>query len=171
MAEEKNIKEDKVLPAPSPEALKPELTPPPEVVETEIKAPVKEEEVFAPAEEKPRAVSLPPVAAPKPAPLPSKDPVLAQVEHILEENLQEVYFDLPPEAQKKFHDKGDEVAGKIRTMLGQTKVKAKKILDLIRGWLKLIPGINKFFLEQEAKIKTDKMMVLAKYEKDKEKKS
>jgi len=157
--------------APLPEAPKPELTPPPESIEAETKAPVKEEEIFAPPAETPRIAPPPQVIAPKLSPTLSKDPVLTQVEHILEENLQEVYFDLPPEAQKKFHDKGDEVAGKIRAMLSQTKVKAKKVLDLIRGWLKLIPGINKFFLEQEAKIKTDKMMVLAKYEKEKEQKS
>jgi len=28
------------------------------------------------------------------------------------------------------------------------------------NWLKLIPGVNKFFLEQEAKIKTDEVLKL-----------
>jgi hypothetical protein len=37
----------------------------------------------------------------------------------------------------------------------------KKILALIRDWLKLIPGVNRFFLEQEAKIKTDKILLAA----------
>jgi len=27
-------------------------------------------------------------------------------------------------------------------------------------WLKILPGVNKFFLEQEAKIKTDKILAL-----------
>jgi hypothetical protein len=44
--------------------------------------------------------------------------------------------------------------------LGQTKIKVNKIIDLIRRWLKLIPGINKFFLEQEVKIKADKIIRL-----------
>ena len=37
-----------------------------------------------------------------------------------------------------------------------------KIIDVIKKWLSIIPGINKFFLEQEAKIKTDKIMELKK---------
>ena len=31
-------------------------------------------------------------------------------------------------------------------------------MSLIREWLKVIPGINKFFLEQTVKIKTDKII-------------
>jgi hypothetical protein len=33
-------------------------------------------------------------------------------------------------------------------------------LKLIREWLLIIPGVNKYFLEQEAKIKTDKIQQL-----------
>ena len=41
-----------------------------------------------------------------------------------------------------------------------TKVKVKKILKLILEWLRILPGINRFFLEQEAKIKTDRIIQL-----------
>ena len=41
-----------------------------------------------------------------------------------------------------------------------TTGKAKKIFQLILEWLKLLPGINRFFLEQEAKIKTDRIIHL-----------
>jgi len=52
-------------------------------------------------------------------------------------------------------------------MVGSFKIKARKVLHLIRDWLKIIPGINKYFLEQEAKIKTDKIIELAEQEKQK----
>ena len=42
------------------------------------------------------------------------------------------------------------------------RVKVKRVLELIYEWLKTIPGVNKFFLEQEAKIKTDEIMELEK---------
>ncbi|MDP3245251.1 MAG: hypothetical protein Q8M83_06390 [bacterium] len=100
---------------------------------------------------------------------PPKDEVLTQVEKILEEDLEDIYFNLPPETRQKFHDKGEETAGKIRLILGQAKIQVKKILNLIRDWLKIIPGVNKFFLEQEAKIKTDKILLLVENEKEKQK--
>lgn len=100
---------------------------------------------------------------------PVKDKLLEEVENILEEDLKEIYFDLPPETQKKFHDKGEETAGKIRILLTQAKVQVSKILKLIREWLKIIPGVNRFFLEQEAKIKIDRLMFLANQQKEKEK--
>ena len=43
--------------------------------------------------------------------------------------------------------------------------KSKKALDvasmmeLIYEWLRMLPRINKYFLEQEAKIKTDKLVM------------
>lgn len=100
---------------------------------------------------------------------PPKDEVLQEVEKILEEDLEDIYFHLDPKVQKEFHDKGEETAGKIRVMLGEAKIKVKKILYLIRDWLKIIPGINKFFLEQEAKIKTDKILLLAEDKNEKQK--
>lgn len=148
---------------------KPEIIRPPEVEKPLEIIPPEVVEIKPPSPEIPTAVP-PPLAPPKPPlPPPAKDPVLIQVEHILEEDLKDIYFDLPPKIQKKFQDKGDEIAHKIYRMISEAKAKAKKILNLIRSWLKIIPGINKFFLEQEAKIKTDKLMVIAEYEKEKKK--
>jgi hypothetical protein len=127
-------------------------------------------EVKPPPSEIPK--TTPPLSHPsKPSLSPPKDPVLIQVEHILEEDLKDIYLELPPKIQEKFRQKGDEIAKKIWTMIIELKAKAKKILDLIRSWLRLIPGVNKYFLEQEAKIKTDKLMILAEYEKEKRYKS
>jgi hypothetical protein len=98
---------------------------------------------------------------------PVKDELTQEVESVLEEDLDEMFENLPPEKQQEFKEKGEETAGMIKLMIGSTKVKSRKIVHWIKDWLKMIPGINKFFLEQEAKIKTDKLLVLADEEKEK----
>lgn len=82
------------------------------------------------------------------------------IDNILSEGLNEIFLKMTPPEQQKFKLKGDETVQKINILLGKTRVQINKILNLIRAWLKLVPGINKFFLEQEAKIKTDKIMNL-----------
>ena len=39
-------------------------------------------------------------------------------------------------------------------------IKVKKIIGLIIDWLNIIPNVNKFFVKQNAKIKTDKILEL-----------
>ena len=89
---------------------------------------------------------------------PAKDKTLQKIEDILGEDMTDVFLKLPPDKQKLFKEKGEETAGLIKQIIESAKVNTKKIFDLIRKWLKLIPGINQFFLEQEAKIKTDKIL-------------
>ena len=96
---------------------------------------------------------------------PAKGPVkksktLMEIEQIMEEDLEKAYIKLSPELQKEFREKGEDTAWKIEIVLMKVKVKAQEIFELIRKWLKIIPGINRFFLEQEAKIKTDQIMAL-----------
>lgn len=84
------------------------------------------------------------------------------IEKILEEDLGPLYAQMSPQQQQQFRAKGEEVTRTIFKMVYQeTKVKVKKIIILIKKWLKLIPGINKYFLEQEAKIKTDRIVEIA----------
>jgi len=83
-----------------------------------------------------------------------------QVENILAEDLAQIYADLPQPIQQVFKAKGEEVAIKITGLLKKTKVKVKEIIKLIRAWLMIIPGVNKYFLEQEVKIKADKIIDL-----------
>ncbi len=85
----------------------------------------------------------------------TKDPVLQGVEDILSKGIAEIYSGLSPDKKPIFRAKGEEVAHKIKAMIEKGKVKVHAILKLIKEWLHTIPGINKFFLEQEAKIKTD----------------
>lgn len=89
-----------------------------------------------------------------------RDELTKEVEHIMEDGLKEAFKELSPREAQAFKIKGEETAKEIRTLLKSTKVKVKKIFQLLFSWLKLLPGVNVFFLEQEAKIKADKIMAL-----------
>jgi len=103
----------------------------------------------------PELPSAPAITAPV---APAKSPVFEKIEDVLEEDLEEIYFQLPTSKQAEFAKKGEETATQIERLLGHVKVRVGKILELIKNWLRLIPGVNKYFLEQEAKIKTDKIL-------------
>jgi hypothetical protein len=90
-----------------------------------------------------------------------KDEVVKGIEDILSEDLTDLFLKMSPEQQQEFRDEGEATASKIRVLLSETKIKIKNILVLITQWLRMIPGINQFFLEQEAKIKTDKILLEA----------
>jgi DNA-binding transcriptional MerR regulator len=85
---------------------------------------------------------------------------IKEIERVLSADLEDIYFQLPPDKQTEFKKQGEETANKIKVLLEQAKVKAKKIARLIFDWLKIIPGVNKFFLEKESKIKTDEILKL-----------
>ncbi|MBU2542569.1 hypothetical protein KJ785_03350 [Patescibacteria group bacterium] len=89
-----------------------------------------------------------------------RDEVTIQVEKIMEQDLVDAFRELTPIQKQEFKIKGEQVAFEIRDLLKKTHLKAKTIFKLIFEWLKMLPGINKFFLEQEAKIKTDKILAL-----------
>lgn len=101
----------------------------------------------------PSALMVPPQEA-----VPKKSDDLQQIEHILEEDIAPFYLQMPRDAQLKFKQEGEKAAFKIERMIHEAKTQARKILQWILDWLKMIPGVNRFFLEQEAKIKTDKIM-------------
>lgn len=84
----------------------------------------------------------------------------AAIDDILAAGLNEVFLQMKVSDQQAFQKKGEETVIKINELLSRAKLKVSKIIDLIRAWLKLIPGINKFFLEQEVKIKADKILKL-----------
>ena len=84
----------------------------------------------------------------------------AQIDQILSEGLEEAFLSLPPQQQMKFKTEGEATVKKIGGLLSKTKIQIKKIISLIKNWLSFIPGFNKFFLEQEAKFKADKIVAL-----------
>ena len=81
-----------------------------------------------------------------------------KIDQILSEGLSDVFMDLDSSTQIKFKVEGERTTRKINELLSGAKIKAKKIVDLIMIWLGIIPGLNRFFLEQEAKIKKDKIL-------------
>ena len=89
-----------------------------------------------------------------------RDELTLKIEKILEEGLNDSFQQLSPIAKQEFKIKGEEIALKIRDLLRSTHIKAKKILKLILEWLRFLPGINRFFIEQEAKIKADRIINL-----------
>jgi hypothetical protein len=89
-----------------------------------------------------------------------RDKLTVEVEQIMEAGLQDAYKELTPVQQQQFKIKGEETAWQVRQLLRAAHVQVKKIFRLLLEWLKMLPGINRFFLEQEAKIKTDKILSL-----------
>ena len=89
---------------------------------------------------------------------PSVSPLERQVENTLAEGLESLYKELKPAEQVTFKKYGEDTAKKISLLLGQVKIKVSEILKLVRMWLNSIPGINKYFVEQTAKIKADKII-------------
>lgn len=81
-----------------------------------------------------------------------------QIESILASGLEEIYLSLAPEKRKEFKQVGEITAAKINQLLAKAKVNIGAIIKLIRKWLVLIPGVNKYFLEQEAKIRADEII-------------
>ncbi|MEW6610466.1 MAG: hypothetical protein AB1352_02465 [Patescibacteria group bacterium] len=93
-----------------------------------------------------------------PAVLPVKSAQYQRIESILEEDLGDLYFQMDEAHRKLFKEEGEKAVREIDRLISAAKVTVARVLYLIRRWLMLIPGVNKFFLEQEAKIKTDKVM-------------
>ena len=143
------------------------LTPPAEAPKVEVPASKEAETAFsaetAPVPELAQELAPPPAtsiaSAPAVAAAPA-DPLTEAVEKILAEDLVDFYRAMKPAEREKFKVKGEETTAKIRRLLDGTTIKVKEILKLIIAWIKMIPGINKFFLEQESKIKTDKIIEL-----------
>ncbi len=88
------------------------------------------------------------------------DKVAEEVDAILKENLDEAITAMPEEAKQRFWQKGKELSVILADMVRRYKVEVKHVLTLLKNWLTSIPGVNRFFLEQEAKIKTDRILEL-----------
>lgn len=83
---------------------------------------------------------------------------LHKVESILSDGMEKIYLSMDAGTQAAFKAKGEETSKKISGLLSQTKVQIKQIIGLIADWLRIVPKINKYYIEQEAKIKADAIM-------------
>lgn len=155
-----------VAPAESPVALKvpQEQVRTPEPLER-TESVISETPVVAEPEGKQAEISPPSSLRGTPVQLKVKvDRLGKEIESILAEDLTDLYLALSPEKQQEFKTIGEQTASKVRELVQAAKINAKKIFQLIRDWMRIIPGVNRFFLEQEAKIKTDKILIVAKQE-------
>ncbi|EKD32733.1 MAG: hypothetical protein ACD_76C00157G0002 [uncultured bacterium] len=118
------------------------------------------------------AIEQAPMAVPSSAihkvPPVKKDKIALSVESALSEGLEELYMSMSPKDKKRFKEEGDKIASIISDMIRKAKINTRKIRDLVFKWLRLIPGVSKFFLEKEAKIRTQKILFIAKEEKTKQ---
>lgn len=94
----------------------------------------------------------------------NKSEELQVIEKVMAGGLEEIYIGLDPKIKQMVKVEGEATATKIEALLQSGKDVAKKILQLIRAWLHKIPGVNSFFLEQESKIKTDKILAMKRKE-------
>lgn len=132
-----------------------ELQPTPEQGREQIAAPAEQSTAeFAPA------VHVAPQVTPVARIAPMTSSVHQAIENILSEGLQEEYEQLDPATQQRFRQTGEETATQIESLLQSTKIQIQKLIVLITSWLKILPGVNSFFIQQEAKIKADKILKL-----------
>lgn len=82
------------------------------------------------------------------------------IDAYLAEGLEDTFLAMPPAKQQEFKKAGEETVQKINVLLDAAKVNVNKIVSLIKKWLSLIVGVNRFYLDQEAKIKADKIINL-----------
>lgn len=124
--------------------------------ETELNLTKKQLETEAAAEK-----TSGPVTVGEPGINSQASPLHQSIEAILESDLEDLYFKMDAKRQEKFKKKGEATASQIVKLVATGKATFKKIFELIKKWLRLIPGVNKFFIEQEAKIKADKIQNLS----------
>ncbi len=106
-------------------------------------------------------VEIRPVVAEQPKVDDERTGVLKTVEGLLSDGLKALYSSLPEDRRLAFKQKGEQIANLITDMIINGKVKIKKIWKMVGEWLGMISGVNKYFLEQEVKIKTDHLMEYA----------
>ncbi|HKL16938.1 MAG TPA: hypothetical protein VJ900_01030 [Patescibacteria group bacterium] len=96
-----------------------------------------------------------------------QDKTLKAIEDILSQDIKKYYDTMDQKQRSEFKKRGEEAALKIKKIIKEAKIAVNKVVNLIKNWLFFIPGVNKYFLEQETKIKTEKILDLAKRENSK----
>ncbi len=92
---------------------------------------------------------------------PQKDELIVKVESILSDGLEDVFKKMLKPTQDAFRREGEELAVRLKEMLGHGKLDKALANRQITRWLRGIPDVNALFLEQAAKIKTDKFSNIA----------
>ncbi|MBT4849816.1 hypothetical protein HON36_03110 [Candidatus Parcubacteria bacterium] len=131
----------------------------------EQKPEVTPEQVAEEVSQTPQPAPLPaaPVDA-QPVPQPADPGEVKNIESVLSQDMENAFLTMDAATQAQFKIKGEETSQKIAILMRQTGVKVKQVIILIFDWLKIIPRVNKFYIEQEAKIKAEAILKMYKKE-------
>ncbi len=114
-----------------------------------------------PPEIQPVDLVVPPNLTPAPVAIHAPiDPLVKSIEGAMADGLEGAYESMDATTQLHFKQVGEETALSIEQLLQQSTIQVKKIVMLILRWLRIIPQVNPYYLEQQAKIKTDAIVAL-----------
>lgn len=85
----------------------------------------------------------------------ARDPLLIEVENKLSDGLWDAYKSMDPGLRARFKAEGERIAAVARDGIVSGRLATEKILDMIVKWLRMIPRVDRWFLVQDAKLKTD----------------
>lgn len=105
-----------------------------------------------------------PVSAPSRAAVPAapKTALREDIEAALaDEQLRQLFAALEPTLRQVFRAAANALADRIEVMIAQGDLNLSLAHTGIVDWLTIIPNLNQWFLVQEAKVKTDAVLALA----------
>ena len=88
--------------------------------------------------------------------------ILQEVENILSHDMDKTFLNMDVATQHQFKIKGEQTSRQIILLLQKGKIGIKKITALILEWLRIIPQVNKHYIEQTAKIKAENIISMYK---------
>lgn len=140
----------------------------PEIPTPEMPPSEEAQEESAAGAQEPRATTEGETAQTQEAREREKPELLEHIEGLLSENLEELYLALPAETKIKFKTEGEKISQEIIRIMYNAKLheedRFQKVHDTIREWLFILSqslqNLNEFFIENEAKIKTEKIIRL-----------
>jgi hypothetical protein len=139
-----------VMPEPMPEAAPaeagPETAPAPE--QPPAPEPAPEQKSAAPVAEKSELYKAIEAAMTKDENSEKNEPSVVEAE----------YAKLSPDKQLRFRTFGEQISGDIEILLNQKKVDVHKISDLVKSWLELLEGVNRYFILQQSTIIVSKIL-------------
>lgn len=158
----------------TPNLLSPEQARPVEVEQGEVKEPAavaqstEHAEVAAIPEQASNVVQFPQREKVAAAPRAERDPVVREIDAILEAKIGKFVDTLSKEDQAAFIAEGEKLTAELVQIVRQKNPDFSRTLDHITQWLHMLPMLNKEYLRQEAKCKNDQveMYVQAQKERD-----
>jgi len=88
----------------------------------------------------------------------SRDPLFMEAERKLEDGLWDAYKSMSPGLRAAFKAEGERIAAVAREGIRSGRLAAETLLQMIVAWLRMIPQVNRWFLVQDAKLKTDALI-------------